>query len=455
LISIRSLFRVVMAALVLALVPAMAISLEVKDDSLKPGKLIKKVVTLHDLEQSYALYLPSNYDASRKWPILYGFCPGGRGVNPVFLFKQAAEKYGWIVVGSNNSRNGPFEPILKAITSILKDTQARFSIDPTARYATGFSGGARTAFFLANRDKFVGVMPIGAGMNRRQKLPKKGQMDIFSMCGTNCFNHSELLRLEQNLNRAGVPNRMMTFKGGHTWAPPAMCGAALRYMELLRQCRAKKPDPKKISAMLDLEMADADAIIKTPGQYMRGYARLPELVGFIPELAIKEKLKQKLAAVENTEKFKKEKTLTAQLATIDRELLEVKDQAQRFSESLKRYRVFLEKSVDSDTALALTARIKVTGRSMAVASMQLMQMKRYKQAEVYLKYALLFAPQDKTLNYNLACVLAINGKKTKALDALEAAVKLGFDNYKHIKSDPDLKTLWEEKRYQELLKGEE
>src|SRR5688572_27096883 len=71
------------------------------------GKVIEKVVCKADASLSYALYLPSNYAANKKWPVVYGFDPGARGLMPVEQFKEAAEKYGYIVIGSNDSRNGP------------------------------------------------------------------------------------------------------------------------------------------------------------------------------------------------------------------------------------------------------------------------------------------------------------------------------------------------------------
>src|SRR6185503_8624071 len=68
-------------------------------EEIAKGVVVEKVVCRADPAQSYALYLPSNYDPSRQWPILYGFDPGARGRLPVTQFKDAAEKYGWIVVG--------------------------------------------------------------------------------------------------------------------------------------------------------------------------------------------------------------------------------------------------------------------------------------------------------------------------------------------------------------------
>jgi hypothetical protein len=70
------------------------------------GSVVPKVSCVEP-SQSYALYLPSSYSAKQKWPILYVFDPAARGERAVAVIKAAAEKFGYIVAASNNSRNGP------------------------------------------------------------------------------------------------------------------------------------------------------------------------------------------------------------------------------------------------------------------------------------------------------------------------------------------------------------
>src|SRR5690349_6772025 len=133
-------------------------------ESIPKGQIVERIEALSDSSQSYALYLPSNYTADRKWPVLYAFDPGARGRIPVERFKAAAEKYGWIVVGSNNSRNGPLEGAVKAWNAMQTDTHQRFAIDDERMYGTGFSGGARAAVRIAIACKcLAGVMANGAG----------------------------------------------------------------------------------------------------------------------------------------------------------------------------------------------------------------------------------------------------------------------------------------------------
>jgi hypothetical protein len=75
---------------------------------LPAGQIIDRVACAADASQSYALYVPARYTPSRVWPVIFAFDPGGRGRTPVERYQIAAERYGFMVVGSNNSRNGRF-----------------------------------------------------------------------------------------------------------------------------------------------------------------------------------------------------------------------------------------------------------------------------------------------------------------------------------------------------------
>ena len=49
------------------------------------------------------------------------------------------------------------------------------------------------------------------------------------------------------------------------------------------------------------------------------------------------------------------------------------------------------------------------------------------------------------MNYNLACVCALQNKKKEAIAALEKAVALGYDDYRNVKTDKDLVNIRKEK----------
>jgi dienelactone hydrolase len=196
-----------------------------------PGQVVERVVCAADATQSYAVYLPSNYDAARPWPILYCFDPRANGKRPVGIAQAAAERLGYIVVGSNNSRNGSWQVIELAARHLVRDTQRRFRLDPRRRYAMGFSGGSRAASAAAMEFGFAGVIGCGAG------LPDNGNKNearfvYFGAVGDGDFNYSEMQDVMAALTARKVPHRLAVFPGAHEWLPPSVVDEALTWFEL-------------------------------------------------------------------------------------------------------------------------------------------------------------------------------------------------------------------------------
>ena len=53
--------------------------------------------------------------------------------------------------------------------------------------------------------------------------------------------------------------------------------------------------------------------------------------------------------------------------------------------------------------------------------------------------------------YNVSCGYALDGKKQNSLDWLEISIGKGYDDFEHMRRDPDLDSIRKEKRYQRLL----
>jgi hypothetical protein len=60
---------------------------------------------------------------------------------------------------------------------------------------------------------------------------------------------------------------------------------------------------------------------------------------------------------------------------------------------------------------------------------------------------------DPIIHYNLSCSYALLGKVPKSFAALKKAVRLGFKDFNHIKTDVDLKTLREHGPFQVWFQG--
>src|SRR5262245_52146216 len=103
--------------------------------NLPAGEIIPDVQCAANPSQTYALYLPRQYSVDRPWPLILAFDPGGRGTNPVERYRAAADEYGFIVAGSNNSRNRVDND--PAVVTMANDVLARFRIDSKRVYMAG------------------------------------------------------------------------------------------------------------------------------------------------------------------------------------------------------------------------------------------------------------------------------------------------------------------------------
>jgi len=195
---------------------------------LPTGQIVDSVECALDHTQHYVLYLPTNYTPSRQWSVILAFDGGARGRVPVERYRQAAEKYGYIVAGSLNSRNGPWEVSMNAAKAMTTDVKARFSVDPKRVYTAGMSGGARVAMKIALESKQIaGVFASSAGFPDEfiSRLP----FPVFGSAGTDDFNHMEMYQLDRRMTSA---HRVLYFEGGHTWLPAELAMQGVEWMEL-------------------------------------------------------------------------------------------------------------------------------------------------------------------------------------------------------------------------------
>ena len=221
------------------------------------GKIITHIPCAQHPEQSYALYLPSNYSPDRLWPIVYSFDPVARGNVPLELQKDAAEHFGYILAASNNSKNGSWKVQADAADSMVRDTHARFSIDDHALYFAGFSGGPRAAAQLALVCKCAsGVLLSGVGFPINATPSRDAAFAVFSAVGELDFNFQEVVPLQEKLEQAGYPRWLYQFEGPHQWAPAEAMELALAWFRV--QAMKAKRQPKD-AAFLTAQFSQAVA----------------------------------------------------------------------------------------------------------------------------------------------------------------------------------------------------
>jgi poly(3-hydroxybutyrate) depolymerase len=230
------------------------------------GQIIDDVRCHDDSTQHYSLYLPSNFTTDRMWPVILAFDAGGRGRRGVERYQAGAERYGYIVAGSNNSRNGPWKPSLDAARAMSADITARFPVDLERVYTAGMSGGARVAMMVALHPEVIagrihpeiaGVFASSAGFPPGEFRESVG-FPIFGTAGTEDFNFREMSNLDRTLRS---PHRVEVFEGGHTWLPVELATDAVEWMELQGMKSGIRPrDQTLIDDIFARRMARADGL---------------------------------------------------------------------------------------------------------------------------------------------------------------------------------------------------
>jgi hypothetical protein len=233
---------------------------QVAPSSLPVGTTIPSVVCSADSKQSYALYLPTSFSGARTWPIIYVFDPAARGQVAVETIKPAAEKFGFIVAASNNSRNGPMGGSSAAMKAMWQDTQQRFPIAEQRRYVAGMSGGARvaTSIALSCQDCVAGVIANAAGFPFGTEPIRNMKFAYYAAVGIADFNYGEFVDLRRKLDTADARYRIRIFDGQHGWAPPEVWIEALNWMDMQAMSAGTIPrDPSRVQQTFGSALASA------------------------------------------------------------------------------------------------------------------------------------------------------------------------------------------------------
>jgi poly(3-hydroxybutyrate) depolymerase len=185
---------------------------------LPAGKIITTVACQADATQSYAVYIPITGNQIAL-PVVYFFDSHGNGALPLAKYKALADEYGFILIGSNNSKNGNDWTAAGNIwQKLFADAQKRLKINTNRMYTCGFSGGAKVAGYVALKFGGIkGVIANGAG------LPDGVAAGDFNfsftaLAGEGDMNMAGLVTFTNSLDNTHTRHRTIIFEGKHEWA---------------------------------------------------------------------------------------------------------------------------------------------------------------------------------------------------------------------------------------------
>lgn len=408
-----------------------------KPSPLQTGVILPRVAATKQPEQSYALYLPSQYAPDKRWPVVYAFDPGARGSFPVESMKEAAQRHGYILVGSNNSRNGSWKVEAEAAEAIVQDTHARLSIDERRVYFAGFSGGARVAAQIAQVCKCAaGVLLNGAGFRPVAFESKTAPFAVFAAVGTYDFNYPELVRTDEELEKLGYPHFLRPFEGPHQWAPSSTMEDAIAWFRLQAMKSGREGRDDSFIALQAAKETDRARSLEQSGDLYAAWKEYRQAAQMLAGLADNAALRARADALEKDKAVhngaKQEKQEFAAQEDLSREISAGLFELQQNPPNRADLHDTVEKQLAALRSNAAhekrEEKLRVIKRALAGLLVQAMEMgnarldqKDPARAKDYFDLASVADPDSMWALGNLAVARALDGDRKGTMDALRRA----------------------------------
>lgn len=264
----RSPRTVVAAALsALAVLPG-ALSGQKVDSAFK-GSVLERLAARRDSTFHYAAYIPKGYTGDRPVPLLLVLDPLGRAVPSLELTIRAAERLGWVVMSSYDTRgdvaNAPNE---KAVNLMLDDAFQTFRVDTSRLYLAGFSGLARDTWVFAYGagGHVAGIISASAAMPGdtawRHRYGGKPPYDAALTAGSHDFNYDEVFNTVDTLRTLGAGVRADAFDGAHQWPPEPVMAQVMGWLDARAMARGLAPmDSTLVDSLFGVDSMRAEAAV--------------------------------------------------------------------------------------------------------------------------------------------------------------------------------------------------
>ncbi|HEV7786055.1 MAG TPA: tetratricopeptide repeat protein, partial [Thermoanaerobaculia bacterium] len=421
------------------------------------GQVVPKFATLADPAKSYALYLPSAYDPTRRSPIVYLLDARGVALNPIERYRAGAERYGFILASAYDSASDvPHgDPNLEALQTMWTDTHARLAIDDRRVYVGGFSGTVRSACAIATLapGKIAGILASAAGFPPEMPPNRQTPFLFFGTTGDRDFNFTEMFELDAKLSALELPHRIEEFAGPHDWCPEPLATAGLEWMELqAMKAGIRERDPALIEALWSARAADARAL-EAAGKpfpaWHRWQAMSEDFTG-LRDVAEASREAVRLNGEKAVRTFREERAaraardgqyLRGAYRTLgDLAIASDPGAVRRLVGSLRIADLKADVAKRGETEKGLeSARLlsALSGQTSFYLPREAMEKKEFARAARYLEIAVDINPENPGAWYNLAAARARGGNTAGALEALRRGVAVGISNPDRLEGDPD------------------
>jgi len=239
--------------------------LQGQDILFKKG-IVQDSISLNDtIPETFAIYLPTSYEPSITWPVIFAMDMQGRGKQVIHMFREVAEKEGYIVAASNSIHDSLSIVQNTLIASRMFNTvYSLFPIHKQRTYTAGFGNGAKFASIIPSLVRPIeGVISIGSGIPYKEIIDPKKPFQFVGIVGRSDFNFNDLSD-EQNMSSSVkkimdkriLNNYLLVFKGGTEWPDSSYLKRAVEILTLKSMTKTDIPkDSTYISSIYNRDFS--------------------------------------------------------------------------------------------------------------------------------------------------------------------------------------------------------
>jgi hypothetical protein len=431
-----------------------------KSSDFATSKVYPSVACVADTSLTFALFLPPQYEKGKPCPLLLLFSPSGDGLSPVNLFSAEASKNGFILAGSNNSKNGmPFDQTYSIYRAMMADLSSRFSINNKAIYLGGFSGGSRVAGAVAiTEGGIAGVVGCGAGLPNIDQKPKN-PFSYLAVVGIQDFNYSEMMQLNESLELAGFRHHLLEFDGIHQWPPKMLIPDIFTWLKFdAMRLKSIPEDRSEINNFIEKndKLATAYAQEGKFNSQLEVYIKMKHYLQDHTNIAsLQSEINRLSAEKEVIARQKQQKQLLeTERDLLNRYLPQIPIQSvEWWTIETAKLRSLSQKEGKPGTKEVYLRVLGSLSMDSYLYSSNALKQGNPEAASRMIEIYRLVDPPNPEHRFMAAKVAALIHNPDEVFNALKQAKELGFKDINRLKSDPDIKPYLQDARIKSLFQG--
>ncbi len=416
-----------------------------KESETKPLQEAGQIIRRATSNGYYSYYIPKNFSNKSKLPVLIFLDPHADGSFPLTRYKNLAEKFGIILIGSEESKNGlTFDQINEICARLQNEAFTVLPGNQSMINLAGFSGGAKAALIAGNTVKgFNSIIYCGAAItsnNLEAKVP------ILGFAGRKDMNYTEVKNYNFSLNGTPISHSIIEWDGKHEW-PDSSSFLHAFYWIALNEMK-KNPTLINKETIAEYESFVKHSIFKS--DVLAKAILLREAIKILDSLAPLNEYKKSLSNIENAVSYQQaKKKFETALFFEDREKQEL---AASFDiRDLSWWTDKINKLKSEKTNLSNERILGYISLAAWSYSSKAVEANNVDFAQKALEIYKMADPENSEQPFLKACLFSKNNQADSALYYLNEAVMLGLKDKSKIQNEEKLFNIRARREFSELV----